>query len=139
MEIRKITKKDLRPLAKLDAKQYGHTTEEQSFRVFQHLFKNRVPGACLIAEEDNEIIGYLFAQRLTTFIKNAAGIQTIWVTKKRRGRGVGTALIKECLSAMRKYGIKSVSLTAREGNKRAVSLYKNFGFKPFRIMFHRRL
>ena len=98
-----------------------------------------MPGACLIAEEDGEIIGYLFSEKKTAFIKNAARIQTIWVAKKRRRKGVGTKLLKKCLSVMRKYGVKSVSLTAREGNKRAVSLYKNFGFKPFRILFHRRL
>jgi len=139
MKLRKMTKKDLKHLAKIDAREYKHTTEKQSLKVFSHLFKNKVPGACLIAEEDGEIIGYLFAEKKTTFIKDAAGIQTIWVTKKRRGRGVGTALIKECLKAMRKHGIKSVSLTAREGNKRALSLYGKFGFKPFRTLFHRRL
>jgi len=139
MKLRKMTKKDLKPLAKIDAREYKHTTEKQSLKVFSHLFKNKVPGACLIAEENEEIIGYLFAEKKTTFIKNTAGIQTIWVTKKRRGKGVGTALIKECLKALIRYGIKSVSLTAREGNKRAVSLYKKFRFEPFRVIYYRRL
>lgn len=139
MKIRKITKKDLRRLAKFDAKQYKHTTEAQSFKVFQHSFKNRVPGACLIAEKDDKIIGFVFGEKKITFIKNAAYIKSIWVRKSWRGKGVGTKLMRECLSAMKKYGIKSVSLTAREGNKRAVSLYKDFKFKPFRILFERKL
>lgn len=44
-----------------------------------------------------------------------------------RGRGIGVALLKDCLAAARLRGIKSMHLEVRATNN-AIQLYKNSGF-----------
>ncbi|MGK2911911.1 MAG: ribosomal protein S18-alanine N-acetyltransferase [Sphingobium sp.] len=44
-----------------------------------------------------------------------------------RGRGIGQALLKDCLTAARLRGIKSMHLEVRSTNN-AIQLYKNSGF-----------
>ena len=45
-----------------------------------------------------------------------------------RGRGIGSALLRETLQAARARGLTRVELAVREGNGSAIALYERFGF-----------
>lgn len=72
MKIRKIIKTDLKTLVKLDAEIFGDTTNEQGLMVFQHSFKNRIADACLVAEEDSEVLGAVMAEKKIDWLPNSA-------------------------------------------------------------------
>jgi RimJ/RimL family protein N-acetyltransferase len=46
-----------------------------------------------------------------------------------RGKGIGTALLKELIDELKEKGIKGISLSVDPGNLAAVKLYQRFGFK----------
>ncbi len=95
---------------------WGHTVEEISSEMrnpFSQFF---------IAEEDTPV-GTVASFRYG----KAAWIGLLIVLKEYRGRGVGTALMREALRALDDYGVETVRL---EAVKKAVPLYERLGFTP---------
>jgi len=138
MKIRKMARADLPALARMNFTLFRDISIKQALRVFKHSLSNRVDGACLVAEEGEAPVGAIFCEKRLTQYANSAYIAAFFVSKEQQGRGVGKALFSACLSAMKKKGITNASLTVSEKNKRARSLYKKAGFKPFRLMLLRR-
>ena len=138
MLIRKMSRADLPLLAKLNAKIFRDISVKQALLVFKHSFSKRVDGACLVAVEDGNLAGAIFCEKKLTQYANSAYITAFFVSKEQQGKGVGKALMAACLSAMKKKRITNVSITVSEKNKRALTLYKKAGFKPFRLMLLRR-
>lgn len=56
------------------------------------------------------------------------GVLGVGVLAEFRGRGIGTALIREALKKARASGLTRIELNAREGNRRVIGLYERFGF-----------
>lgn len=139
MRIREISAKDIRALAKLNAGVFKDTSEKQTRKAFAHFLKNKVPGACLLAEEDGEIIGGVFMTRLVTFYEGVAMIQSLFIAPEQQGKGVGKKLLKRSLAAAKKAKVKSVSLTVRKRNCKAFDLYRKHGFEPFRLLMLKKL
>ena len=135
MEIRKIRKTDLPSLAAINSSLYRHTTKGQSLLALKNSFKNRIEGACLVAQDGKELAGAIFAEKKITFTPNSGYIYSIFVSKKWQGRGLGKLLLKQCLEAAKKKGITNISILFDEKNNVAARLYKNAGFKPFRLMY----
>jgi ribosomal protein S18 acetylase RimI-like enzyme len=133
MKIRKIQGKDLRELARLNAKML-RKSEKRAFFTFKFFMDHGVPGASLVAEENGKPIGAVFGTRVTTFILNAARIENLFIAKAWRGKGIGTQLIERCIAAMKKRGMKSISLLVDRKNRIAKGLYKKLGFKYYRTM-----
>ena len=138
MLIRKMKSSDLPALAKMNAQIFGDTSSARALMVFQLSFKSRVNGGCLVAEEDGKPIGAIFGEKITTFYPHAATIRSFFVAKGQRGKGVGKALFSLCMAGMKKSGITNVSLHVDAKNKKALSVYKKAGFKPFRLLLLRR-
>ncbi|RJQ34791.1 GNAT family N-acetyltransferase [Candidatus Parcubacteria bacterium] len=77
-----------------------------------------------VAEEDNKVIGCcaleIYSQRL-------AEIRSLAVAKEYQGKGVGTALIEQCLAKARARNVQEVlSITS------AVPLFEKQGFGTFK-------
>jgi ribosomal protein S18 acetylase RimI-like enzyme len=139
VKIRQAKKSDLKALAKMDARIFPETTmESEAIKVFRHCLANTVPGACLVAEENGKIVGAMIAARKLTHIKNAAEVRDLLVDEKFRGKGIGKLLFRKSLSALKKHGITTVSLTVDPKNKRAYALYKKEGFVLFRHLLLKR-
>ncbi|MDD5171599.1 MAG: GNAT family N-acetyltransferase [Candidatus ainarchaeum sp.] len=138
MRIRKIASSDLRALAKLDAEVFGDTSEKQALVVFRDLTKTRISEACLLAEVDGDIIGAIFTERKITFTTDSAYIGSVFVKKEWQGKGVGKTLMDRCLEALKKKGVKNVSLTVAPKNRAAILLYKKYGFKLHRLLLLKR-
>jgi PhnO protein len=136
MKIRRIQKKDLRKLARLNAKIFGDS-EKQVLAAFGFFLDNGIPGASLVAEEKGKPIGAVFGTRMITFVPNAARIQSFFMAKEWRGKGIGKQLVKGCVTAMKKRGVKSISLTVDRKNRIANRIYKKLGFGYYRTMLIR--
>ncbi len=138
MKIREVGEGDIQTLADLNSEIFGETSKEQAVKVFSNSFQNRIPGACLVAEE-GQVVGAIIAERKMTFTPNAAGIKSFFVMKEYQGKGIGKKLLEKCLTALKEAGIETVSLTADPENKSAISVYENSGFEIFRLMYLKRL
>ena len=138
MLIRKMARADLPALAKMNAEAFRDITGKQAQSFLSGAYAHKIDGACLVAEEKGQLAGAIFGNRKITPAPNTAEIPSLFISKSFRGKGTGKALLKACLAAMKKKGIRSVSLTVRSNDRRALNLYAKAGFKPFRLMLLRR-
>jgi len=83
----------------------------------------------VIAVLDDTVIGWCDITSLNRPVFSHAGTLGIGVLKNYRGHGIGKALMKTALDLAFQKGLTRIELTAREDNKRAIELYKKFGFK----------
>jgi ribosomal protein S18 acetylase RimI-like enzyme len=133
MKIRTMQRKDLKELSKLYAKTLGKS-EKRAFFAFKFFMDNGILGALLVAEEKGKPIGAVFGVKEKTFTPNAAKIQSLFIAKEWRGRGIGKQLMERCVAAMKKRGMKSISLLVDRKNRIAKRIYKKLGFKYYRTM-----
>lgn len=60
-----------------------------------------------------------------------AELRLLAVLPSARGRGVGAALVKECIRRARNYGAKTIGLHTKDEMHSAVHLYERLGFVRF--------
>jgi [ribosomal protein S18]-alanine N-acetyltransferase len=77
-----------------------------------------------IAESGNEIAGFVIMQTCGTF---SGYIQTICVSEKYRGKGIGTKLLEFCEKRILTYS-PNIFICVSSFNTGAAKLYYNFGF-----------
>ena len=101
---------------------------------FMNIYK-RFPEAFIVAEENNEIVGYIMCRIETGIpsfkllgISKKGHVISIAVMPTHHRKGVGYALIQKATQAMQYYGAKECYLEVRESNLPAVNLYKKLGF-----------
>lgn len=96
----------------------------------------------LIAEAAGEAVGYarLVVDRPPPFIRtdNPIHLQRIYATRPWIGRGVGPALIGECIAVARGLGCQGIWLGVWKRNARAIRFYRKWGFaevgtQPFQL------
>ncbi len=112
--------------------------ENYSPYFFMNLYE-RYPATFLVAEQENNVVGYVMCRietGLTSFglfgITKKGHVVSIAVLPQYRGEGVGTALIEEALKNMRFYKAKECYLEVRTSNIAAVNMYKKLGFQAVR-------
>ena len=84
------------------------------------------------ADTSREDCGTIQAVRVTDRL---ASIQNVGITPEHRGRGLGRALVSQCLAGCKAAGLQRVTLEVTATNTAAVSLYKNIGFQVTRTMY----
>jgi ribosomal-protein-alanine N-acetyltransferase len=102
---------------------------------FMNIYK-RFPETFIVAEANNEIVGYIMCRIETGIptckllgITRKGHVISIAVLPSHHRQGVGYALIREATQAMSGYNAKECYLEVRESNLAAVSLYKKMGFE----------
>ncbi len=93
--------------------------------------------AFFVAEVAGRIVGYVMSRVeygtpliVRGVIVKKGHIVSIAVLEGYRRRGIGTALMKAALAALKeKYGCKEVYLEVRVSNKPAIKLYEKLGFR----------
>ena len=78
----------------------------------------------LVAKLNGETAGYCLAW----LIGETCELHRIGVKRELQGRGIGRALLKTLLEKAAGKGAREVILEVNEKNRKAVSLYKAFGF-----------
>ncbi len=86
---------------------------------------HRPDGLCIVAENENRVVGYLIAWgRIEVHIANIA------VAAEWRNQGIGTELMKRALEFATGQQAESVFLEVRVSNTGAQRFYRRFGFVP---------
>lgn len=88
----------------------------------------RAQGRIVVAEENGELLGFVVL--LWRYRSKIGRIYDIVVSPKARGRGIGTALLKEAEHIARKRGLNSIALEVRTTNREARCLYEHCGYAP---------
>jgi ribosomal protein S18 acetylase RimI-like enzyme len=89
------------------------------------------PAACLVAEADGAVAGYVVVQPATPLPENAHvhGIAGLAVAPGARGRGVASALLAAAGQHARERGARKLSLRVLSTNEAALRLYERLGFR----------
>lgn len=76
------------------------------------------------------MLGFIRHQRVKT--KHRAFIWGVFVYPDHRGKGIGKALLEECLNrANQLEGLEKVSLSVTHVSAVAIGLYEHLGFQPY--------
>ena len=76
-------------------------------------------------EESGRILGYA----VTWHVLDESHLLNIAVAPAARGKGVGRALLRDCIRRSRRSGSRLVHLEVRAGNEPAIALYRDEGFR----------
>ena len=98
--------------------------------MFRKALKNK-DYLCLVAEIGREVVGFIDLWAFPDVSHGAylAQIQNFVVTKKTRGKGIGTRLLEEIIKIFREKKYHELHVWAEKENEAAIRLYKRLGIK----------
>lgn len=84
----------------------------------------------LVADVNGEIVGAVWVRIMNDYghVDNSTPSFAISVFKEYRGKGIGTALMKEMLAVLKERGYKQASLSVQKANF-AAKMYRKLGFQ----------
>lgn len=84
----------------------------------------------LVADVNGEIVGAVWVRIMNDYghIDDKTPSLAISLYKEYRGKGVGTALMKEMLATLKEHGYEQVSLSVQKANF-AAKMYQKLGFQ----------
>ncbi len=85
---------------------------------------------CFLAEVDEAVVGAVWVRVMDDYGHIEDGVPSFAISlyKEYRGRGIGTALMKRMLQALRERGYEKASLAVQKANY-AVKMYQSVGFE----------
>ena len=125
LNIRQATPDDLETLYSIERECF--TLEAFTKEQLADLLENP-KGISLIAQIDNEIVGFIVGLIYDRDTTRRGHVCTIDVAIKYRRRGVGLRLLEELERVFLKRGVKICYLEARLDNVAALDLYRKHGF-----------
>ena len=107
--------------------------ERPELRVYTEDFGSRKGDHALAAVSDGRIVGAVWVRIMNDYghVEEDTPSFAISLYKEYRGRGAGTALMREMLALLKREGYKQASLAVQKVNY-AVKMYKNTGFETIR-------
>lgn len=95
----------------------------------------------LVAEEDNQLVGYIsaspkvIAHRKSTYIE----IDNLGIASAYRRKGIASMLMEKCLTWAKEQGYQKAYLLCYFKNTNAIQFYKNNGFSEIDISLEKKL
>jgi [ribosomal protein S18]-alanine N-acetyltransferase len=130
VEIRPMSRKDLDEILQIEGSSFPTPWSKRLFEQELDLPHARSFVASDISSE--QIVGYL----CFWMVVEEAHILNLAVHTDWRRQGVATRLLDEAILYCREKGIQEMTLEVRRSNYKAISLYRNFDFKPQGIRSH---
>lgn len=124
MNVRAATIQDINAIAALEQAVFG---KEPYPALFFRQALDLWPQLLRVADDRHGVGGYALAA--VAGEPATAWILSLGVHPSLRGKGLGTALMKGMLDAMRDSGVDCVRLTVHPENRSAISVYRQQGFK----------
>jgi ribosomal protein S18 acetylase RimI-like enzyme len=153
MKIRKATKKDLDGILELaDLMLDFHYKMDSYYKIYSkyenprefyesHLKKKNV--RYVVAENtDGELIGFASASVTSiprTKAPKVGALITNFVKKEYRGKGIGTKLFKDQMKWLKENNVKHVEMSVDVRNKKAIILWKKYGFEDYQVRLRKDL
>ena len=99
-------------------------------RLYIDGFGSRKDDAGLVAEIDGAVVGAIWARIMDDYghIDGETPSLAVSLYREYRGRGIGTALLREMLSLLKRKGYERVSLSVQKANY-ALKMYEKAGFE----------
>lgn len=119
-----------------DEKNYDSNINENC--VVGRLYEDIIPydtNIVLVAEMNNEIIGYLFGYLMNNgnaYLNKISKLEALYVKDKYRKNGIATNLIKEFKLWSLNHDVKYIEVQVLNDNVKALSLYAQEGFNKFK-------
>ena len=124
MKIRRLEKKDIPSIEKLENDIFGYTLGENYFNIqIQNEYS-----AYFVMVSDNDIVGYIGSTS-----EEMAEIQNFCISKDYQSKGYGKELLEYLINYLKDNNSKSIYLEVNYNNIRAINLYKKYGFEVNRI------
>jgi len=92
------------------------------------VIRQRVP--YFVAISDRRVVGWCDVLPVPRDTMKHGGVLGMGIVDGFRGQGIGSALMRATLARARRRGLTRVELTVRVDNRRAIGLYRKFGFVP---------
>jgi aminoglycoside 6'-N-acetyltransferase I len=146
MEIRPVRLKDVEAVRELEIsciREYFAATLENKWEDLPQEWKDNLgassrnhfkayldSGLSLVAEEDGEIVGFIFAQMLHHVFdeENVVWIENMGVHPYMRRNAIGYKLLRECARIGREKGATVVHSMIQDDNVPSILLHKKLGF-----------
>jgi len=129
--IRRCTQQDLEAVIEVNEKELP---EDYPYFFYKSILDN-FPEAFLVAtDKDNKVIGYVMwrVEQIPSMDSlryvNKGHLVSIAVSQEYRRRGIGTTLLSNSISAVKKHKITELVLEVRVSNYIAIKLYEKFNF-----------
>ncbi len=112
---------------------YSGIIQKPAHPDFNDLIKKhaqRENDACLVAERNRQVIGFMISYILTLGfgMEKSAWIATLGVKGEYMGQGVGRSLAKKIFKYYKKVGIENVYTSVRWDSPDLLSFFKTLGF-----------
>ncbi len=104
--------------------------ERPELRVYTDDFGSRAGDNCLVAESEGEIIGAVWTRIMNDYghVDDDTPSFAISLYSAYRGKGIGTAMMRDMLDLLRQQGYQKASLAVQKANY-AVRMYEAVGFQ----------
>lgn len=114
-------------------KEYNLRPDPQStdadLKDIEHSYFQRGGTFYVLEEQDGSIIG---AYGLYPVDTQTCELRKMYLHRSYRGKGWGKLLLEEALSKAKQLGFKTIILETASVLKKAISLYKSYGFAEFK-------
>lgn len=97
------------------------------------------PGSILVAEDNANLVGYIYLKTKRTDTGIHGIIHHIFVDPEHRGRGLATQLMQKGEDYFRSKNLKSLRSTITITNEPSINMIKKFGYREKRIIFEKDL
>jgi ribosomal protein S18 acetylase RimI-like enzyme len=134
LKIRKATMKDFDKIYSLSDELLGNPIGNR--KMFFRMALNNKNYLCLVAELNKEVVGFIDMWSFPDVSHGAylAQLQNLIVTKKLRGRGIATKLVKETIKIFKTKNYHELHIWTQKDNKVAIGMYKRCGLKDESIL-----
>ena len=85
-----------------------------------------------VAEENEKIVGFITAEifkKKAWYTVQLGSINNIFVLEEYRNKGIGKALMKTAIDALKEVGITNIQLDTYNKNSNAIKFYEGLGFE----------
>lgn len=99
-------------------------------RIYYDDFGTGSADHCLVAETNGHVVGAVWTRIMNDYghVDDETPSFAISLLPEYRGKGIGTRLLREMLSLLKKHGFRQASLAVQKANY-AARMYKNAGFE----------
>ena len=132
-KIRKANSSDVKDIIRLLVELAVYEKEPNAVKVTEEElirdgFGSNPRYECLLAEFNSQVVGLaFFTPRYSTWVGDTLHLEDLVVTKKMRGKGIGTLLYREFLLEAKHRGVNRVEWSVLDWNKTAIDFYKKSG------------